>query len=123
MALRGWALLSRDAGSAMIAGAARAAASGLLVLDPSAASLLGSRTDAATAGELAEAPAVEALTPRETEVLQWMAQGLPNKVIAARLGVSLHTIKFHVVSILAKLGAASRTEAVTIGVRTGLILL
>lgn len=65
----------------------------------------------------------ERLTPREQEVLQLMAEGLPNKVIAARLKVSLHTAKFHVASILAKLGASSRTEAVTLGARRGDILL
>jgi len=65
----------------------------------------------------------EHLTPREQEVLQLMAEGLPNKTIAARLKVSLHTAKFHVASILAKLGASSRTEAVTLGARRGDILL
>jgi DNA-binding NarL/FixJ family response regulator len=65
----------------------------------------------------------ERLTPREQEVLQLMAEGLPNKIIAARLKVSLHTAKFHVASILAKLGASSRTEAVTLGARRGDILL
>jgi DNA-binding NarL/FixJ family response regulator len=52
-----------------------------------------------------------------------MAQGLPNKNIAARLSISQHTVKFHVASILAKLGAASRTEAVTLGARRGYVLL
>ena len=52
-----------------------------------------------------------------------MAQGLPNKQIAARLSISLHTAKFHVAAILAKFGAASRTEAVTHGVRQGWVLL
>jgi DNA-binding CsgD family transcriptional regulator len=68
-------------------------------------------------------PAVggETLTPRETEVLRMLAEGAGNKQIARRLGISEHTVKFHVGSILAKLNAASRTEAVTLGVRRGLI--
>jgi two-component system, NarL family, response regulator YdfI len=65
----------------------------------------------------------EPLTPREIEVLRALAEGLVNKEIAARLGISEHTIKFHVGSILSKLGAGTRTEAVTIGIRHGLVLL
>jgi DNA-binding NarL/FixJ family response regulator len=65
----------------------------------------------------------ESLTPREAEVLQLMAEGLPNKTIALRLGIRETTVKFHVNSILAKLGAQSRTEAVTRAARLGLILL
>jgi DNA-binding NarL/FixJ family response regulator len=64
---------------------------------------------------------VEHLTARETVVLRMMALGLGNKEIASRLDISEHTAKFHVGSILAKLGAASRTEAVTIGMMRGLI--
>jgi len=67
-----------------------------------------------------EAPA-EQLTPREGEVLRLLADGLPNKEIALKLGISEHTIKFHISSILGKLGVASRTEAVTRGLRNGLI--
>ena len=65
----------------------------------------------------------EPLTPREREVLQQIAAGLANKQIADRLGISEHTVKFHVASILGKLGAASRAEAVSIGIRHGLVLL
>jgi DNA-binding NarL/FixJ family response regulator len=65
----------------------------------------------------------EALTPRESEVLQMLASGLANKEIAARLTISEHTVKFHVASILGKLGAGSRTEAVSLGIRRGLVLL
>ena len=64
-----------------------------------------------------------ALTPRELEILGMMAEGLRNRAIATHLGISGYTVKFHVASILAKLGAASRTEAVTLGVRHGLISL
>lgn len=63
------------------------------------------------------------LTSREVEILGLMAEGMSNRAIAARLGISSHTAKFHVASILAKLGAGSRTEAVTFGVRQGLIAL
>jgi len=69
-------------------------------------------------------PAVEEdteLTPRELEVLGLMAMGLGNKLIAAELGISTHTTKFHVAAVLAKLGAHSRTEAVALGMRRGLV--
>src|SRR5260370_38862805 len=74
------------------------------------------------AAELA-AGAGEPLTPRERDVLQLMAEGLPNKLIAVRLSISEHTAKFHISAIMTKLGAASRTEAVTIGARRGLLIL
>ena len=65
----------------------------------------------------------ESLTPREIQVLERLAEGLPNKAIAARLDISDQTVKFHVSSICAKLGAANRTAAVRRGVRRGLIAL
>jgi DNA-binding NarL/FixJ family response regulator len=65
----------------------------------------------------------EPLTRREREVLQMLASGLVNKEIAAKLSISEHTVKFHVASILGKLGAATRTEAVSLGIRRGLVLL
>jgi DNA-binding NarL/FixJ family response regulator len=70
-----------------------------------------------------EAQLVEALTSRETEVLELLAEGLSNKGIAARLGISDQTVKFHVASIGGKLGAANRTDAVRLAVRRGLIAL
>lgn len=66
---------------------------------------------------------VEALTLRETEVLELLAEGLSNKAIAGRLGISDQTVKFHVASIGGKLGAANRTDAVRLAVRRGLIAL
>ena len=63
----------------------------------------------------------EELTPRELQVLRDIAEGLANKEIAEHLHISEHTAKFHVASILGKLGASSRAEAVTQGIRTGLI--
>jgi DNA-binding NarL/FixJ family response regulator len=65
----------------------------------------------------------ETLTPREIDVLELVAEGLPNKAIAARLGISDQTVKFHVASIAGKLGAANRTDAVRRAVRRGLITL
>lgn len=66
---------------------------------------------------------LDRLTPREIEVLRLLADGAGNKEIAGRLAISDHTVKFHISSILDKLGASSRTEAVTVGIRSGLILL
>jgi DNA-binding NarL/FixJ family response regulator len=117
--LRGWACLPRDADSDQIDLAVRSAEAGLVLLDlPVAAAAL-----APIANLVAPAPASEALTPRELQVLQLVAQGLPNKGIARRLGISENTAKFHVAQVCGKLGASSRTEAVTIAARRGLILL
>lgn len=65
---------------------------------------------------------MEELTPREREVVQLLAEGLPNKAIADRLQITEHTVKYHVAAILAKLGAQTRTEAVARAARLGLIL-
>ena len=116
----GWAILPRDAEAAEIHAAIRAVAEGLVVLGRAAelpALAVTSRAPAASSA------ADDVLTARERQVLQLLADGLPNKVIANRLSVSLHTVKFHVASILAKLSASSRTEAVTIGARRGLVTL
>jgi DNA-binding NarL/FixJ family response regulator len=94
-----------------------AAAQGLTVLTPAQAELVLNTVGAPQP----TAPMPEALTPRETQVLRMIAQGLANKEIAEQLGISDHTAKFHVASILGKLQAGSRTEAVTMGIRTGLI--
>lgn len=75
--------------------------------------------DPAGSGEAFEEP----LTAREVEVLERLAEGLPNKAIAARLGISDQTVKFHVASICGKLGASNRTDAVRRAVRRGLISL
>jgi DNA-binding NarL/FixJ family response regulator len=68
-------------------------------------------------------PTRPTLTPREHDVLDMLAHGLSNKQIAGRLSLAENTVKFHVASILGKLGAATRTQAVTIGVRRGWIML
>ena len=95
-----------------------------------AAVLMESATFSAwTAGEAAperesgpKAPPVS-LTPREIEVLRLLADGASNKIVAHKLGISDHTVKFHVTSILSKLNAGTRTEAVMLGVRMGLVYL
>ncbi|MGH7032416.1 MAG: helix-turn-helix domain-containing protein [Stellaceae bacterium] len=71
----------------------------------------------------AETTSAETLTPRELEVLAALADGASNKAIARRLGISFHTVKFHVAAILEKLDADSRTEAVAEGARRGLVML
>ena len=115
------AVLSSGRSGPEIVAAIEAAAAGLVVLDPAGLeTLLRAPTTVAIAGSAAP---VEALTPRELEVLRLLAAGLGNKEIAPRLEISEHTVKFHVASIMGKLGAASRTEAVTLGIRHGLIMI
>jgi DNA-binding NarL/FixJ family response regulator len=117
--LRGWACLARDVDADQLDLAVRSAEAGLVLLDlPLAVTSLSAPAPLAT-----RAPFTEALTARELQVLQLVAQGLPNKGIARRLGISENTAKFHVASLCGKLGASSRTEAVTIAARAGLILL
>ena len=86
---------------------------GLHVIDPKL-----NREDSDSPGA---AISPEELTEREQQVLTMLAEGLSNKEISSRLNISTHTVKFHISSILGKLGAASRTEAVSIGIRSGRI--
>jgi len=103
-----------------IVAAIAAVAAGLTVLHPVAIEALLPTLPAATQ----PMPVLnQPLTPREVEVLTMLAEGLANKAIARRLQISEHTVKFHVGSIFSKLNASSRTEAVTVGARQGLILL
>src|SRR5262245_47809731 len=81
------------------------------------------RTNRRRSGDAVDEELVEPLTPREIEVIELLAEGLPNKTIAVRLGISDQTVKFHVASITGKLGAANRTDAVRRAVRRGLISL
>jgi DNA-binding NarL/FixJ family response regulator len=118
------AVLPNDISSDQLVAALQAAASGLLVLHPAqvpAPIINGFASATARSRGLEEL--AEPLTPREGEVLQMLASGLGNKEIAAKLTISEHTVKFHVASILGKLGAGSRTEAVSLGIRRGLVLL
>lgn len=114
------AVLPSDTSPDQIVAALEAAAAGLIVLHPADVDVMFPAAES-TSSVLAEL--IEPLTPRESEVLQMLASGLANKEIATRLAISDHTVKFHVASILGKLGAASRTEAVTLGIRRGLVLL
>jgi two-component system, NarL family, response regulator YdfI len=115
------AVLPRNSSPLEITAALEAAAAGLLVLHPDAAEwLLPAMSSAVQARPSSRS---EVLTARELEVLRMMAEGLGNKIIADRLGISEHTVKFHIASIFTKLDVSSRTEAVTVGVREGLILL
>jgi len=102
-------VLQSNASSEQIVQAIKSVASGLMVFDR------------ALAPQSPDDEPLEQLTPRESEVLRLLANGLGNKEIAVKLSISEHTIKFHIHSILGKLGAASRTEAVTRGLRSGLI--
>ena len=94
--------------------AVRVVAAGLTLIDPALPADEGVSVGAAD---------VEALSARELDVLHLLARGLPNKGIAHRLGISEHTVKYHVSAILAKLNAESRTEAVAVAARLGLIAL
>ena len=110
---RAGGVLSTDASSEQITQAIKSIAAGLTVFDGALMrdGPLETGYDALS----------ESLTPREHEVLALLADGLGNKEIAHRLNISEHTIKFHIRSILGKLGASSRTEAVSRGLRSGLI--
>jgi DNA-binding NarL/FixJ family response regulator len=114
------AVLPRDVAPEQLRAALEAAAAGLVVIHPSELDTVLSATvgPSAPLDEL-----LEPLTRREREVLQMLAAGLANKEIAARLAISDHTVKFHVASILGKLGASTRTEAVSAGIRRGLVML
>jgi DNA-binding NarL/FixJ family response regulator len=116
-------VLPRDALPDEIVAALEAAAVGLVTLPAELANdlLQGSRATGPVAVRQMQQSA--ALTRREIEILGMLAEGLANKNIAARLGISEHTVKTHVASILGKLDAYSRAEAVAIGVRRGILLL
>ena len=116
-------LLPRNADPEHLVAALTAAAHGLAVIAPEFADILiHAPADTETPRARPEqADLVENLTPRELEVLRLLAEGLPNKAIALRLGRSEHTVKFHVNAILGKLAVASRTEAVVRATRLGLI--
>jgi DNA-binding NarL/FixJ family response regulator len=108
-------LLRGEVHASHLEAAIHALVEGLFVLDPLLISTLRVAADRHT-----ESP-IEPLTPREEEVLQRLAEGLSNKMIAQRLEISEHTVKFHINAILGKLGAESRTEAVARAARLGLI--
>ena len=114
------AILPRYATPEEIIAAIQAAATGLVALHPDIFDSMLSRIRPGQQSELD--PSGQILTPREIEVLRMIAEGLGNKEIASRLSISDHTVKFHISSIFAKLGASNRAEAVTLGIRHGLIM-
>jgi two-component system, NarL family, response regulator YdfI len=124
---RGWAVravragvravLSRTASAEAIAAAVEAAAAGLVVLPPDALAEVPQGTAARSV-----APP-EPLSAREAQILALLAEGLVNKQIAARLGISRHTVKTHLAALFHKLGVSTRAEAVAAGARAGVILL
>ncbi len=117
--LRAWGLLSPEAGEEELLAAVYAVYAGLLAAEPALLlPLLGPALELGEEDELGEE-----LTQRESEVLQLLAQGFPNKQIALELNISEHTVKFHVSAIYAKLDVNNRTEAVRRGARLGLVIL
>jgi len=114
------AILPSEVSPDQLAAALQAAMAGLVVFHPSE---IPATLPAASVAQPTFAELAEPLTPRERQVLQMLASGLVNKEIATKLSISEHTVKFHVASILGKLGASTRTEAVSIGIRRGLVLL
>jgi DNA-binding NarL/FixJ family response regulator len=116
-----WGVLSSDATEDELVAAVRAVGEGLWVGAPA---LVGDllRNTGRRESSSDDSP-IEPLTAREMEVIQLMAQGLANKQIALTLGISEHTVKFHLSSLYAKLGISSRTEAVKRGIELGLISL
>jgi DNA-binding NarL/FixJ family response regulator len=118
MQLPAWGLLSSEASNEELIAAVHAIHQGLIVAPRLMLEALWIENPPEEAGDL-----IEQLTPRETEILELLAQGLANKQIALELEISEHTVKFHVSSIYAKLGATNRMEAVRMGLQLGLITL
>jgi DNA-binding NarL/FixJ family response regulator len=120
------ATLGADADPVLIAAAARLAAAGYRItgLTLSASTRLSDEVANDPEETVASLPIHLPihLSPREAEVLALLAEGAPNKVIARRLGISVHTVKFHVAALLVKLGAANRTDAIATAMRQGLVL-
>jgi len=121
--LRG--VLAMDADDAQLLGAVHAAAAGLTVMPSRFVDAMLDEIDEESASVELEHATAEAspLTPRETEVLALLATGSANKVIAAQLGISAHTVKAHIAAIYDKLDAGTRTEAVMSAARRGVIML
>ena len=110
------AILPPDADPEEISAAIEAVAQGLIAIPASA-------LDVFLRPHTTREASTESLTPRELEVLRLLAEGHSNKEIAFRMSISEHTVKFHVAAVLAKLRASTRTEAVMLGIRQGLVLI
>lgn len=119
--LRAWGVLPLDASQEELTAALGAVHEGLSVIPPAFLEEIMQAEIETQA--LADAELIEPLTQRESEVLQLVAHGLANKQIALELEISEHTVKYHISSIYAKLGAANRIEAVKMGFQNGLIVL
>jgi DNA-binding NarL/FixJ family response regulator len=119
LAERAWGFLSMDTTQEELTAAVHALSLGLWVGD----SILTGRSSRIGSPETDDGWEGEVLTSRETEVLQLLAQGLPNKQIALRIGISENTVKYHISSIYSKLGATNRTEAARLGAHRGIIVL
>jgi DNA-binding NarL/FixJ family response regulator len=117
-ALPAYGLVQRGGSRDLMMQAVTAVASGLIVIDPAFADVLPART---VSTEIP--PLLDDLTGREREVLHALAEGLPNKAIAAQLSISPNTVKFHINAIFSKMNVTSRTEAVVRAAQLGLILL
>lgn len=115
--LPSWGVISPDAPAEVLGAAIRALAHGLVVTLPQVQLALLNRP--AQSQSAAMQNAVEPLTPREIDVLRELAEGLTNKQIARKLGLSAHTVKFHVSAIYGKFGASNRAEATRTGARLG----
>lgn len=116
------ATLGADANPVLIAAAARLAAAGYRITGGAVSASARLPYEVANDPEETAASLPIHLSPREAEVLALLAEGAPNKVIARRLGISVHTVKFHVAALLVKLGAANRTDAIATAMRQGLVL-
>ncbi len=116
--LHAWGILARDTSQEELITAIRSLHQGLVVAPPEFLEPLLTPYQNGDAEDL-----IDPLTSRESEVLELLAQGLANKQIAYELGISDHTVKFHISSIYRKLGVTNRTEAVRVGMRLGLVLL
>jgi DNA-binding NarL/FixJ family response regulator len=122
-------VLPDDSSAEEIAAASEAAAAGLVILpSEQVGDLVGSRPTASATRDFPDVRGrstsrMPTLTPREREILAMLAEGLPNKLIASRLGISDHTVKTHLEAIFDKLSASNRAEAVAQAVRMGLLLL
>src|SRR5579875_662803 len=122
--LGGWSIVPLDVSSAQLRAAIVAAGQGFVTLPvPVAERVLRQVRQHIPVEAMQSGSSDEPLTSREREVLEMLSRGLSNKMIARRLSISEHTVKFHVSSIYTKLGAASRTDAVSRGARRGLITL
>ena len=120
LGLGGVAILDAEPPVRELLAALQAAVGGLCALSPTHLAKLTDPAENVNAPLSAEW--IEPLTPRELQILRMLSEGLANRAIATQLEISEHTAKFHVGQILAKLGAGSRTEAVTIGIRRGLVM-